>query len=174
MEGQRQQNVLPAPSVSMGAVVPVNEALLPRPRMVACEPSRVSQQAAHADHKKGLVKSRTLLCPPPPPLFSNVGANPSPVLRPFPVAAPLPGPRSLCAGSSGPAMTRSPKGEAKADAPLRDIPAGFGFFTGPWTVTRSSLRMLRRVAAFCGTYPRQVNPTRQTIRPLLDPKIQTH
>ena len=23
------------------------------------------------------------------------------------------------------------------------------FFTGPWTVTRSSLRMLRRVAAFC-------------------------
>ena len=30
-----------------------------------------------------------------------------------------------------------------------DIPSGCGFFTGPWTVTRSSLRMLRRVAAFC-------------------------
>ena len=33
--------------------------------------------------------------------------------------------------------------------PLCDIPSGRGFFTGPWTVTRSSLRMLRRVAAFC-------------------------
>ena len=33
-------------------------------------------------------------------------------------------------------------------APLCDIPSGC-FFTGPWTVTRSSLRMLRRVAAFC-------------------------
>ena len=33
--------------------------------------------------------------------------------------------------------------------PLRDIPSGRCFFTGPWTVTRSSLRMLRRVVAFC-------------------------
>ena len=33
--------------------------------------------------------------------------------------------------------------------PLCDIPAGCCSFTGPWTVTRSSLRMLRRVAAFC-------------------------
>ena len=33
--------------------------------------------------------------------------------------------------------------------PLCDIPLGCGFFTGPWTVTRSPLRMLRRVAAFC-------------------------
>ena len=33
--------------------------------------------------------------------------------------------------------------------PLCDIPSGCGSFTGPWTVTRSSLRMLRRVAAFC-------------------------
>ena len=32
---------------------------------------------------------------------------------------------------------------------LCDIPSGCCFFTGPWTVTRSSLRMLRRVAAFC-------------------------
>ena len=32
--------------------------------------------------------------------------------------------------------------------PLCDIPSGWCFFTGPWTVTRSSLRMLRRVAAF--------------------------
>ena len=33
--------------------------------------------------------------------------------------------------------------------PLCDIPSDCSFFTGPWTVTRSSLRMLRRVAAFC-------------------------
>ena len=33
--------------------------------------------------------------------------------------------------------------------PLYDIPSGRCSFTGPWTVTRSSLRMLRRVAAFC-------------------------
>ena len=34
-------------------------------------------------------------------------------------------------------------------APLCDIPSCCCSFTGPWTVTRSSLRMLRRVAAFC-------------------------
>ena len=33
--------------------------------------------------------------------------------------------------------------------PLCDIPSGCCSFTGPWTVTRSSLRMLRWVAAFC-------------------------
>ena len=33
--------------------------------------------------------------------------------------------------------------------PLCDIPSGCCSFTRPWTVTRSSLRMLRRVAAFC-------------------------
>ena len=33
--------------------------------------------------------------------------------------------------------------------PLCDIPSGCCSFTGPWTVTRSSLRVLRRVAAFC-------------------------
>ena len=33
--------------------------------------------------------------------------------------------------------------------PLCDIPSGCCMFTGPSTVTRSSLRMLRRVAAFC-------------------------
>ena len=33
--------------------------------------------------------------------------------------------------------------------PLCDIPSGCCSSTGPWTVTRSSLRMLRRVAAFC-------------------------
>ena len=34
-------------------------------------------------------------------------------------------------------------------APPCDIPSGCCSFTGPWTVTRSFLRMLRRVAAFC-------------------------
>ena len=34
-------------------------------------------------------------------------------------------------------------------APLCDIPSGCCSFAGPWTVTRSSLRMLRPVAAFC-------------------------
>ena len=33
--------------------------------------------------------------------------------------------------------------------PPCDIPLGCCSFAGPWTVTRSSLRMLRRVAAFC-------------------------
>ena len=33
--------------------------------------------------------------------------------------------------------------------PLCDIPSGYCFVTGPWTATRSSLRILRRVAAFC-------------------------
>ena len=37
----------------------------------------------------------------------------------------------------------------KPPPPLCDIPSGCCSFTGPWTVTRSSLRMLRRVAAFC-------------------------
>ena len=33
--------------------------------------------------------------------------------------------------------------------PLCDIPSGCCFFTGPWTVTCSSLHMLRRGTAFC-------------------------
>ena len=38
---------------------------------------------------------------------------------------------------------------AQALPPLCDIPSGRCSFTGPWTVTRSSLRMLRQVATFC-------------------------
>ena len=33
--------------------------------------------------------------------------------------------------------------------PLCNMPSGCCFFRGPWTVTRSSLRMLRRVTALC-------------------------
>ena len=44
--------------------------------------------------------------------------------------------------------------------PLCDIMSGCCFFRGPWTVTRSSLRMLRRVAAFC-------RPLRPVLLPVL-------
>ena len=37
-----------------------------------------------------------------------------------------------------------PRCPAPPPRPLCDIPSGCCFFTGPWTVTRSSLRMLRR------------------------------
>ena len=53
----------------------------------------------------------------------------------------------LCRGTGG--------GQADGTRPAPvvrppcDIPLGCCVFTGPWTVTRSSLRMLRRVAAFC-------------------------
>ena len=40
-------------------------------------------------------------------------------------------------------------GRGPTQPPLCDIPSGCCSFTGPWTVTRSSLRVLRRVAAFC-------------------------
>ena len=55
----------------------------------------------------------------------------------------------------GPAPPRCPRTGMHEDngkappPPLCDIPSGCCFFTGPWTVTRSPLRMLRRVAAFC-------------------------
>ena len=39
--------------------------------------------------------------------------------------------------------------ETPSPRPLFDIPSGWCSFTGPWTVTRSSLHMLRWVAAFC-------------------------
>ena len=45
--------------------------------------------------------------------------------------------------------TLSSRISGNAARPLCDIPLGCCSFTGPWTVTRSSLRMLRRVAAFC-------------------------
>ena len=41
----------------------------------------------------------------------------------------------------------------KAPPPPCDIPSGCCSFTGPWTVTRSPLRMLRPVPAFCRPTP---------------------
>ena len=53
---------------------------------------------------------------------------------------------------TAPEIHRKPLGPVEIlppPLPLCDIPSGCCSFTGPWTVTRSSLRMLRRVAAFC-------------------------
>ena len=44
---------------------------------------------------------------------------------------------------------KSKKNRHSTPPPPCDIPSGCCSVTGPWTVTRSSLRMLRRVAAFC-------------------------
>ena len=56
-------------------------------------------------------------------------------------------------GEGGGAVVRPPMSAHSSAAipppPLCAIPSGCCSFTGPWTVTRSSLRMLRRVAAFC-------------------------
>ena len=60
-----------------------------------------------------------------------------------------------------------PSGAQTPLCPLCDIPSGCCSFTGPWTVTRSSLRMLRRVGAFCrplrpvlllASFPRSQSP----------------
>ena len=50
--------------------------------------------------------------------------------------------------------------------PLCDIPSGCCSFTGPWTVTCSSLRMLRRVAAFC-------RPLRPVLLPVSFPRSRS-
>ena len=50
--------------------------------------------------------------------------------------------------------------------PMCDIPSGCCSFTGPWTVTRSSLRMLRRVAAFC-------RPLRPVLLPVSFPRSRS-
>ena len=57
---------------------------------------------------------------------------------------PWVGGKKVCGG--GPFQPHTPP-------PLCDIPSGCCSFTGPWTVTRSSLRVLRRVAAFCPPPP---------------------
>ena len=69
---------------------------------------------------------------------------------------------SICNDANGLRVWKSPKGlnaptqlcragcnQPQPFAPLCDIPSGCCFCTGPWTVTRSSLRMLHLVAAFC-------------------------
>ena len=70
-------------------------------------------------------------------------------LSPLTAALPLnPLPQQAAApiGLSPPCALPPP---AWPTPPPCDIPSGCCFFTGPWTVTHSPLRMLRRVAAFC-------------------------
>ena len=82
--------------------------------------------------------------------------------RPWPLG---PGPCVLCfvqralvampqaplqrAQGTGRTAQGASRASRKGPVPLCDIPSGCCSFTGPWTVTRSSLRMLRRVATFC-------------------------
>ena len=106
------------------------------------------------------------LGPDPPPLrvlFRRVGSSPTgstALLLYSPVAirsvrsflgpwnpAILPG-RTWAASRLRPPST-GPTTFPPRQPLLCDIPSGCCFFTGPWTVTRSSLCMLHRVAAFC-------------------------
>ena len=66
------------------------------------------------------------------------GNRPQPLWQPPPTACPT----ARGTASEVPSLLMHP-------CPLCDIPSGCYSFTRPWTVTRSSLRMLRRVAAFC-------------------------
>ena len=63
--------------------------------------------------------------------------------------APAHQPLGRAGGTDVPPVQGSFKGGSSPAPPLCDIPLSCCFFTGPWTVTRSSLRILRRVAAFC-------------------------
>ena len=71
--------------------------------------------------------------------------------RRAPTAQPLQGGRQQEGGRRGVGQrcSRGRPREAAGWHPPCDIPSGCWFVTGPWTVTRSSLRMLRRGAAFC-------------------------
>ena len=55
----------------------------------------------------------------------------------------------VLAGSSPRASKGGGGGRGRHPHPLCEIPSGCCSFTGPWTVTHSSLRMFRWVAAFC-------------------------
>ena len=59
------------------------------------------------------------------------------------------GAQLVCWGGAGCGRVCRLRVSGTQSAPLCDIPSGCCSFTGPWTVTRSSLRMLRRVATFC-------------------------
>ena len=61
---------------------------------------------------------------------------------------------------------RGCEGVVEGHPPVCDIPSGCCFFIGPWTVTRSFLRMLRRVAAFC-------RPLRPVYLPVLFPRSRS-
>ena len=85
---------------------------------------------------------------PPPGRSSEVGHSPPGSAKPYQedpggstqLITAVPGSRPATGGNHP---------QHRCTPPLCDIPSGCCSFTGPWTVTRSSLRMLRQVAAFC-------------------------
>ena len=104
--------------------------------------------------------------PPPNPVTVAVNRHSESTAQPF---HPSMWPVACGCGSGGPRMPHESEDGASAATPEHagarggkdsshthshtpppcDIPSGCCSFTRPWTVTRSSLRMLRRVAAFC-------------------------
>ena len=76
--------------------------------------------------------------------FATDSNRPQPLWQPPPAACRT----ASRAASEVPSLLLHPWG-GEVPIPLCDIPSGCCSFTGPWTVTRSSLRMLRRVATFC-------------------------
>ena len=99
----------------------------------------------------GAHRPLTALCPPSPSLARpSLSTSPS-----FPLvgcANTAPGLSLFHCSMSGP--HGGGVGVLAPPPPPCDIPSRCCSFTGPWAVTRSSLRMLRRVAAFC----RQLRP----------------
>ena len=90
------------------------------------------QSPAHCNSQSPSRRTRTATCAPAPPPESR---------------------RCRCDGGNGVTQTTRQRPQQchrrTGGIPPCDIPSGCCSFTGPWTVTRSSLRVLRRVAAFC-------------------------
>ena len=88
-------------------------------------------------------------CPNALPISTSPGLHNPPINRHAPTA-PY---HSLSCGPPPPGPLDKPPPppppERATVRPPCDIPSSCCSFTGPWTVTRSSLSMLRRVAAFC-------------------------
>ena len=105
-------------------------------------------------------------------------APPSPVARPRPHTACGPQDGAVPRGGRGGVRDRGhapdPPKEGVRPSHVRwgrvlppcDSPSGCCSFTGPWTVTPSALRMLRRVAAFC-------RPLRPVLLPVSFPRSRS-
>ena len=113
--------------------------------------STAGDEAPHARHRPrtctGTRHAMDNRMPPPPPPGHNTWLAPESRRRPYDryhEADACVQHRNACHAGAGYKELGPPP-----PPPLGDIPSGCCSFTGPWTVTRSSLRMLRRVAAFC-------------------------